>query len=84
VIYGLMRTEDAVSAHSAVHLSISLTAFVTVYFIVFGTGINYIFKLIKKGPEGDDSHAPSGGPGKPRTPSRPLSAIEESLDGTTH
>ncbi|UTV86666.1 cytochrome ubiquinol oxidase subunit I [Cobetia amphilecti] len=84
VIYGLMRTEDAVSAHSAVHLSISLTAFVTVYFIVFGTGINYLFKLIKKGPEGDDSHAPSGGPGKPRTPSRPLSAIEESLDGTTH
>ncbi|WP_405278941.1 cytochrome ubiquinol oxidase subunit I [Cobetia sp. Ld8] len=84
VIYGLMRTEDAVSAHSAVHLSISLTAFVTVYFIVFGTGINYIFKLIKKGPEVDDSHAPSGGPGKPRTPSRPLSAIEESLDGTTH
>ncbi|HBJ27221.1 MAG: cytochrome ubiquinol oxidase subunit I [Cobetia sp.] len=84
VIYGLMRTEDAVSAHSAVHLSISLTAFVTVYFIVFGTGINYICKLIKKGPEGDDSHAPSGGPGKPRTPSRPLSAIEESLDGTTH
>ena len=84
VIYGLMRTEDAVSAHSAVHLSISLTAFVTVYFIVFGTGINYLFKLIKKGPAGDDSHAPSGGPGKPRTPSRPLSAIEESLDGTTH
>ncbi|MDH2294165.1 cytochrome ubiquinol oxidase subunit I [Cobetia sp. 1AS1] len=84
VIYGLMRTEDAVSAHSAVHLSISLTAFVTVYFIVFGTGINYIFKLIKTGPAGDDSHAPSGGPGKPRTPSRPLSAIEESLDGTTH
>ncbi|MDO6670783.1 cytochrome ubiquinol oxidase subunit I [Cobetia amphilecti] len=84
VIYGLMRTEDAVSGHSATHLSVSLAAFVTVYFIVFGTGINYIFKLIKKGPEGDDSHSPKGGPGQARTPSRPLSAIEESLDGQTH
>ena len=84
VIYGLMRTEDAVSGHSATHLSVSLAAFVTVYFIVFGTGINYIFKLIKKGPEGDVSHSPKGGPGQARTPSRPLSAIEESLDGQTH
>ena len=39
VVYGVMRTADAASHHSALVLSASLLMFVLVYFAVFGTGI---------------------------------------------
>ncbi|MCL7928613.1 cytochrome ubiquinol oxidase subunit I [Halomonas llamarensis] len=81
VVYGLLKTADAASAHSTVHLSISLSVFVVVYLAVFGTGVIYMMRLVNKGPS-DPSSPALGGPGHQRTPARPLSAANESL--TTH
>jgi cytochrome d ubiquinol oxidase subunit I len=39
---GVMRTKDAVSNHSALELSITLTVFIVMYLTVFGTGIRYM------------------------------------------
>ncbi|QGZ38527.1 cytochrome ubiquinol oxidase subunit I [Pseudoduganella flava] len=76
-VYGLLRTADAVSAHGPAELSVTLLAFVLVYCVVFGSGIVYMMRLIRVGPvlrEGE--HPVQGGPGRPRTPMRPLSAAE--------
>jgi cytochrome d ubiquinol oxidase subunit I len=50
VVYGIMRTSDAVSDHSAVALTTTLAIFVVMYIAVFGTGISYMLRLVKKGP----------------------------------
>jgi len=81
VVYGLMRTADASSNHSVTQMSITLIMFVLVYFSLFGVGIGYMMRLVRKGPiahEGDGQ--PSGGPGQQRTPARPLSAAVEGTD----
>ncbi|HEY3698978.1 MAG TPA: cytochrome ubiquinol oxidase subunit I [Spongiibacteraceae bacterium] len=78
VVYGLMRTADAVSNHNLATLVTSLTLFVAVYIFVFGAGIWYLLRLVAKGPitgEGHSEH--SGGPGQQRQPMRPLSAAAE-------
>ena len=78
VVYGLMRTADGVSNHSYAQLGFTLVAFVVVYFALFGTGLGYMMRLVRKGPqtgEGDE-HNP-GGPGTKRTPARPLSAADD-------
>lgn len=49
VVYGLLRTKDAVSPHSTLHMSISLISFIIVYALVFITGYLYMVKLMKKG-----------------------------------
>ncbi|MBD2780541.1 cytochrome ubiquinol oxidase subunit I [Xenorhabdus szentirmaii] len=49
VVYGLMRTKDAVSAHGEMHMSISLLIFFVVYGAVFGVGYAYMIKLIRNG-----------------------------------
>ena len=51
VIYGVMRTRDAVSNHSALALSTTLIVFVVMYCVVFSTGISYILRLVARGPE---------------------------------
>jgi len=51
VVYGVMRTQDAVSNHSALALSATLALFIVMYCAVFGTGIGYVIKLIAKGPD---------------------------------
>jgi cytochrome d ubiquinol oxidase subunit I len=79
VVYKVMRTADAVSPHGPVELSITLAIFIVVYFAVFGTGIAYLLRLVRKGPvmsEGQQTEI--GGPGQDRTPSRPLSAAKKS------
>ncbi|HHJ1276953.1 cytochrome ubiquinol oxidase subunit I [Proteus mirabilis] len=50
VVYGLQRTKDAVSAHGDIQMSLSLLAFILVYFSVFGIGYFYMVYLMKKGP----------------------------------
>jgi cytochrome d ubiquinol oxidase subunit I len=61
VVYGVMRTADAVSNHSALALSTTLILFVVMYCAVFGAGISYLLKLVAKGPaetpEPDHVHA---------------------------
>lgn len=50
VVYGLQRTKDTVSAHGDIQMSLSLLAFILVYFSVFGIGYFYMVHLMKKGP----------------------------------
>ena len=52
VIYGLLRTADAVSPLAAPAVGGSLIAFVIVYFTVFAAGGLYIIKLMGQAPTG--------------------------------
>lgn len=80
VIHGLMRTADASSGHGLVQMSLTLTLFVVVYFALFGVGLGYMMRLVRKGPvTGEGLEVVEGGPGQHHTPSRPLSAAEEDL-----
>ncbi|MGB6105975.1 MAG: cytochrome ubiquinol oxidase subunit I [Pusillimonas sp.] len=79
VVYGVMRTADAVSPHGAFEVGLTLALFVVIYFLVFGAGIVYMLRLIRQGPdEHEDEPSQSGGPGESRTPARPLSAASDS------
>lgn len=69
VVYGLMRTEDAVSNLPAAGVATSLVLFVLVYGGVFGAGLYYMLRLVRKGPQQVDPNDDSM-----PTPSRPLSA----------
>ncbi len=53
VVYGLLRTADAASPITHQQVSISLFIFVVVYCLVFGTGIYYLLKLLRHGPQPD-------------------------------
>ena len=78
VVYGLLRTADAVTPHPTSTVALTMAIFVVVYVAVFGAGTVYLLRIIGKGPHTDESDAPvPGGPGQPRTPSRPLSAAPE-------
>jgi cytochrome d ubiquinol oxidase subunit I len=74
VIYGLLRTRDAVSPIAAPGVTGSLVAFVIVYFSVFAAGTWYILKLM--------GHAPAEGETAPLdTPIRtagitPVAAVD--------
>ena len=71
VVYGLLRTADAVTPHALAPVAFTLAIFIVVYFAVFGAGTVYGLRIIAKGPHADESDAPvPGGPGQPRTPSR--------------
>src|SRR5580692_9942457 len=50
VVYGVMRTSEALSPVTAQQVGVSLLAFVVVYSLVFGTGIYYMLKLARSGP----------------------------------
>ena len=90
VVYGVMRTKDAVSNHSALALSATLGLFFVMYFLVFGTGLSYMLKLVGRGP---DTHEPppqadadgampqAGGKTKQNAmrPARPLSAAPDKV-----
>src|SRR5690606_18978011 len=82
VVYGLMRTEDAVSDHSAWTMSASVALLVVVYLAVFGTGARYALKLAARTPDGHPAAgAPGAGPDRNQRPARPMSAATEALDG---
>lgn len=76
IIYGVMRTSEGLSNHSALTLSISLTMFVIVYFAIFGIGIIYMLRLIAKGPCDFDAHEINS----TGRPSRPLSASPDHIN----
>jgi cytochrome bd ubiquinol oxidase subunit I len=55
-VYGVFRTVDSVSPIGAQQAGVSLLILVIVYFLVFGTGVYYMLKMMKKGPgEGIES-----------------------------
>ncbi|MEG2272618.1 MAG: cytochrome ubiquinol oxidase subunit I [Acinetobacter sp.] len=82
VVYGVIRTKDGLShTVTADQVGISLIIFVVVYTIVFGSGIYYMLKLLKKGPEFIETiDLEPVGYGHFKTPMRPLSAVDESID----
>jgi cytochrome bd ubiquinol oxidase subunit I len=83
VVYGLLRTADAVSPVSRGAVATSLVVFVIAYAIIFGFGSYYLAKLLRKGPEpieeamrGEDFSGRIDKKAK-----RPLSVPNESLAG---
>ncbi|MEZ5972635.1 MAG: cytochrome ubiquinol oxidase subunit I [Hyphomonadaceae bacterium] len=73
VVYGVLRTTDAVSPVPAGSVTTSLLLFIVVYAIVFSAGALYILRLMGKGPETDEPAPQSIQP-----PGTPLgAAIEE-------
>lgn len=60
-VYGHLLTADSVSPVAAPAVATSLTAFVIVYFFVFGAGIFYILRLMKYlSPESEETMLDSG------------------------
>ncbi|MGO4766232.1 cytochrome ubiquinol oxidase subunit I [Cupriavidus sp. 2KB_3] len=78
VVYGLMRTSDAVSNHSTLTLSVTLVVLMVMYAGVFGTGIAYMFRLVRQGPTGHEN--PPDGDTRNERPARPLSAASVAPD----
>jgi len=79
VIYGLLRTADAVSPTLvAAAVMTSLIVYMVVYAIVFGAGVWYLTRLVKKGPLPHEP--PQDTRGVDKTPARPLSAAGENLE----
>jgi cytochrome bd ubiquinol oxidase subunit I len=80
VIYGLLRTVDAVTpAVTAGAVATSLAAFVVVYGIIFPAGMIYMLRLVRAGPVPEAEQPPeaAAGPGRPPGwPTRPLSGAE--------
>ncbi len=74
-VYGILRTADSVSPVPGASVLASLILFVIAYGIVFGAGVYYILKLIRRGPEetppvpqadeADLSHRPMAAAGNP-------------------
>jgi len=60
VIYGLMRTTDAISPIDAPAVEASLLAFIVVYFFVFGAGTFYILRMMGKTPGADNPQLQDG------------------------
>jgi cytochrome d ubiquinol oxidase subunit I len=69
LVYGLLRTADAVSPVTVGEVATSLTAFLIVYAIVFSVGVLYILRLIAEGPDAG-SHEQE--PPDQRAPGTPL------------
>jgi cytochrome d ubiquinol oxidase subunit I len=73
VIWGVMRTVDAVSPVGAHQVSASLLAFMVIYGAIFSAGALYILRLMAVGPV--MGHAPE--PPTDRAPGTPMAAAPE-------
>ena len=73
VVYGLLRTEDAITPSlSGGEALFSLIAYVAVYAVIYAFGLTYIYRLLRAGPAVEEAGVP------PATPGRPLAvALEE-------
>ncbi|PRX33047.1 cytochrome bd-I ubiquinol oxidase subunit 1 apoprotein [Paraburkholderia sp. BL18I3N2] len=49
-VYGVVRTVDSVSPIGSQQAGVTLLILVIVYFLVFGTGVYYMLKMMKAGP----------------------------------
>jgi cytochrome d ubiquinol oxidase subunit I len=83
VVYGVLRTADAVSPLSSQQVGTSLLIFIIVYFLVFGTGIYYMLKLMGNGPQVEDQAAgeqDEAVQGIVRSNRRPMSRATDPID----
>ena len=75
VVYGLLRTADAVTPTLAGgDVLASLLLYIAVYLVIFGAGVYYLVRVVKRGPPVTiETHAPR----LVERPARPLSAAIE-------
>jgi cytochrome d ubiquinol oxidase subunit I len=66
VVYGVLRTADAVSPVAAGAVATSLLFFIAAYAIVFSAGALYILRLMARGPDTEEAPPTSNQP--PGTP----------------
>jgi cytochrome d ubiquinol oxidase subunit I len=69
IVYGLMRTADAVSPSLSGHdVLVSLLSYMAVYLIIYPAGLLVMARIIRKGPEGErtaDAPVEAGRPSQP-------------------
>jgi cytochrome d ubiquinol oxidase subunit I len=81
VVYGLMRTADAVSRLPGASVATTLLLFLLVYGGVFGAGIYYIVRLVRGGPPDIAVESPKLREGeRAGTPARPLGAPGDPIE----
>nr|WP_272494157.1 cytochrome ubiquinol oxidase subunit I [Stenotrophomonas mori] len=80
VVYGLLRTADAVGPHSTWMVALSLAVYALGYAFVFGWGIWYLVKIIRTGPAPSPPPQPPSHDSTVPTPARPLSGADEPLE----
>jgi cytochrome d ubiquinol oxidase subunit I len=77
VVYGLLRTKDAVTPSlTSGSVLISLAVYALVYAVLAGFGFYYIFKLLRNGPTVPAEAIPNA------TPSRPLAFADSAASAT--
>jgi cytochrome d ubiquinol oxidase subunit I len=78
VVYGHLRTADAVSPVAAGAVTASLLTFIVVYAFIFGFGSYYLAKLLRRGPDPvEDIRQDDLG----KKPKRPFSVPDEGIEG---
>jgi cytochrome d ubiquinol oxidase subunit I len=80
VIYGVMRTADAVSPVRAEQVSASLIAFLVIYAVVFTAGALYMLRLFGEGPAAGAAESPLN---EPRAPGTPLARTSNDPEAAT-
>lgn len=55
VVYGVLRTADSVTTHTASEVGLTLALFVIIYLAVFGMGTLYVLRLVNIGPKTGES-----------------------------
>lgn len=81
VVYGALRTAQAVSPVTVGQVSFSLAAFLIVYAVVFTAGALYIGRLLHEGPR---LGAADAAPHDPRAPGTSFAATPEGTPGDPH
>ncbi|HXC41419.1 MAG TPA: cytochrome ubiquinol oxidase subunit I [Burkholderiales bacterium] len=77
VVYGLLRTRDALSPTITTgDVSVSLAVYVVSYVYMFGAGLAFMLRLMRKGP---DTGPPAPEPSGHARPARPLSGAREAM-----
>ncbi|MCO7518166.1 MULTISPECIES: cytochrome ubiquinol oxidase subunit I [unclassified Pseudomonas] len=76
VVYGMLRTTNAASNHSAAQMSLTLALFVLIYCSVFTVGIGYMMRLVRKGPVAHEQLPSPAQPQSLATARRPLSVAD--------
>lgn len=61
-VYGLLKTVDSASPLDAPAVATSLAAFAIVYFAVFGCGVFYLLRLMRRSPEENETGLDVGQP----------------------
>ncbi|MGK9165801.1 cytochrome ubiquinol oxidase subunit I [Inquilinus limosus] len=76
VVYGILRTADALSPVGGGSVLLSLALFVLIYAILLGSAVYYIVKLVRIGPEAPESDREE----VQKTPARPFSLPDASFE----